>query len=215
MTARRILVFNPNSNGSVTEGLRESVNDIDSSAGVEIECRGCDSGPFGIESDADIQKVIPLVVNEISSSPDFDVYIIACYSDPGLHEARTITSKPVLGIQESAITLSATYGRRFGVVALGRESIQRHIAYVRQIGMQDFHAGERAIGISVDEARNDPAVLDTIIDIGRQLIDEDGAETIVLGCAGMAAHRRPAQRALGVPVIDPTQAALELAMDGI
>ena len=35
---------------------------------------------------------------------------------------------------------------------------------------------------------------------------------IVMGCAGMARHRRPLEQALGIPVIDPTQAAVTMAL---
>jgi len=33
-----------------------------------------------------------------------------------------------------------------------------------------------------------------------------------MGCAGMARHRRPLEAALGVPVIDPTLAAVAMAI---
>ena len=103
--------------------------------------------------------------------------------------------------------------QRFGVLTLGRESIQRHIAYIRQLGYQSFHAGERPLNISVDEAANDPDVLQKIIDTGRWLVEEDGAEILILGCAGLAAHRKAAQQKIGVPVIDPVEAAVKMAAE--
>ena len=182
---------------------------------VDIICRTLADGPFGIETDEDITAVAPLVVDEIRGNDAADAFVIACYSDPGLEESRTVALHPVFGIQESAVSLSSTYERRFGVLALGRESIQRHIAYVRQLGCQEFHAGERPLDISVDEAANDPEVLQKIIDIGRQLIDEDGAETLILGCAGLARHRKKAQMELGVPLIDPVEAAVTMAAESL
>jgi Asp/Glu/hydantoin racemase len=50
-----------------------------------------------------------------------------------------------------------------------------------------------------------------MIDVGRALRDEDGARAIVMGCAGMARHGRSLEQALGIPVIDPTQAAVTMA----
>lgn len=212
MNARRILVINPNSNASVTRGLAQALEPLQRPGECEIACTELANAPFGIETDEDIRIVMPMVVREITSNnPGYDAFVIACYSDPGLAEARTVSKKPVFGIHESAASLSASYGRRFGVLALGRESIQRHIAYIRRLGLQDFHAGERPLGISVDEAANDPATLDKIIETGRELIEEDGAETLILGCAGLAAHRQAAQEVLGVPVIDPVQAAVMMA----
>ena len=209
----RILVINPNSNVSVTRGLEKSLVPLCADLRVEVECHTIAEAHFGIESDKDIERVGPLVVDHIGRHPRFAAYVIACYSDPGLAEARRAVQVPVLGIHESATALCAAKGRRFGVLALGRDSIQRHIAYVRQLGFQDFHAGERPMDISVDEADNDPATLDKIIQNGRLLIEEDGAETIILGCAGLAAWRNDAQRSLGVPVIDPVMAAVSTAAD--
>jgi allantoin racemase len=50
---------------------------------------------------------------------------------------------------------------------------------------------------------------------GAQLKEEDGAEAVVMGCAGMARHRAPLEEALGVPVIDPTQAAVTMALGAV
>jgi len=183
--------------------------------GIDILCRTLADGPFGIETDEDISAVVPLVVDELRGNDAADAFVIACYSDPGLEESRSVVSHPVFGIQESAVSLSATFERRFGVLALGRESIQRHIAYVRQLGYQAFHAGERPLDVSVDEAANDPRVLQKIIDTGRQLIEEDGAEMLIFGCAGLAVHRKAAQLELGVPVIDPVQAAVKMAAESL
>ena len=210
-----ILVINPNSNECVTRGIDQAMQSCRTKHGVNISCSTLTEGPFGIETDEDIKVVVPLIVSEINNNQDSDAFVIACYSDPGLNESRTLSKKPVFGIHESAVSLSATYERRFGVLALGRESIQRHIAYVRHLGYQAFHAGERPLDISVDEAANGPDVLRKIIDTGRQLIDEDGAETLILGCAGLAAHRKAAQQELGVPVIDPVQAAVTMAAESL
>ena len=214
MSRKRILVINPNSNRGVTAKIQAAAEEV-RPTGVAIDCRTLTKGPYGIETDEDIASVVPLVMNEIAASPGFDAYVIACYSDPGLAECRNITDKTVLGIQESAVGLSASYGRNFGVIALSRDSVQRHIAYVRQLGFQGFHAGERSLEISVDEAASSPDTLGKVIVTGRQLIEEDGAETLILGCAGMAAHRQPAQEELGVPVIEPTQAAVEQAVAAV
>jgi Asp/Glu/hydantoin racemase len=39
-----------------------------------------------------------------------------------------------------------------------------------------------------------------------------GAQSLILGCTGMAHHRAAVQEAAGVPVIEPTQATVALAM---
>jgi len=179
--------------------MRDALELFESTQSLDIDCVELADGPFGIETDEDRQSVVPLLVREISSR----------------QADRAISGKPVLGINESAAALSASLGAKFGVLALGQESIERHIAYVREIGMQDYHAGERPLNITVDESANDPNTLQKIIETGRELIDEDGAEALVLGCAGMARHRQAAEEALGVPVIDPVLAAATLAVQAL
>ena len=209
----RILVINPNSNESVTEGLRESLQEFNSSA--DIECCTLEEGPFGIETGEDIANVIPLVLQKISESPEFDVYVIACYSDPGLAECKVMFSKPVFGMQRSAIEKAISIGDKFGVLALSEQSIERHLAYMRGLGLDGQLAGELSLDISVDEAANDAASFGKIINQGRRLIDESGADVLILGCAGMASHRKPSEKVLQVPVIEPAQAAVSIAIEAL
>ncbi|MEC8871983.1 MAG: aspartate/glutamate racemase family protein [Pseudomonadota bacterium] len=209
----RILAINPNSNESVTEGLRESLQEFNSSA--DIECCTLEEGPFGIETGEDIANVIPLVLQKISESPEFDVYVIACYSDPGLAECKVMFSKPVFGMQRSAIEKAISIGDKFGVLALSEQSIERHLAYMRGLGLDGQLAGELSLDISVDEAANDAASFGKIINQGRRLIDESGADVLILGCAGMASHRKPSEKVLQVPVIEPAQAAVSIAIEAL
>jgi len=211
----RILVINPNSNANVTRAIDQALRSCRLDHDADISCSTLADGPFAIETDEDISVAVPLVVSEICNHADCDAFVIACYADPGLNESRAVSKQPVFGIHESAVSLSATYGRRFGVLALNRDSIQRHIAYIRHLGYQAFHAGERPLDVNVGVPANELEVLQKIIDTGRQLIDEDGAETLILGCAGLAAYRQAAQLELGVPLIDPVQAAITMAVESL
>ena len=47
---------------------------------------------------------------------------------------------------------------------------------------------------------------------GRQLREQDRADVIVMGCAGMARYRDRLEQAVGVPVVEPTQAAVAMAI---
>ena len=213
MTSQRLLIINPNSNETVTQGLRESfANDINKLS-IESECVTLPGGPFGIETDEDISSVIPLIQARIGSSPQFDAYVIACYSDPGLEECRNMTEKFVLGIQRSALETAISIGNCIGVLALSAQSIARHLSYIEALGFTKQFAGELPLDISVDEATNDSTTLRKIISQGRRLIDKFDVDVLILGCAGMAAHRQAAEAALQVPTIDPTQAAVSQAAE--
>jgi Asp/Glu/hydantoin racemase len=78
----------------------------------------------------------------------------------------------------------------------------------------DRLAGERPLELSVAESTSEKT-LPRMIEVGRSLKEEDGANAIVMGCAGMARHRKPLEDALGIPVIDPTQAAVTMAIGAV
>ncbi|MFN3672219.1 MAG: aspartate/glutamate racemase family protein [Bosea sp. (in: a-proteobacteria)] len=208
----RILVINPNSNEAVTEGLREAVRPLCFADGPEILCETLKQGPLGIESQEHIESVTLPLRRRIESAGDVDAFIIACYSDPGLFVAREGTDRPVFGIAESGVLTALTRADRFGVIAIKSRSIPRHIRYLRQMGLMDRLAGERPLEMSVAETASGENTLARMIAIGRELKEIDGAGAIVMGCAGMARHRKPLEQALGIPVIDPTQAAVTMAL---
>jgi Asp/Glu/hydantoin racemase len=51
-----------------------------------------------------------------------------------------------------------------------------------------------------------------MVAVGKALRDEHGAEVVVMGCAGMARYRKPLQDEIGIPVVEPTQAAVAMAI---
>ncbi|QEL24104.1 Asp/Glu racemase [Bosea sp. F3-2] len=208
----RILVINPNSNEAVTEGLRQALVPLAFAEGPELICETLNEGPIGIETQEHVESVTLPLRRRIEAANDVDAFVIACYSDPGLHVAREGTASPVFGIAECGVLTALTRADRFGVIAIKSRSIPRHIRYLRQMGQMDRLAGERPLEMSVAESASGEGTLQRMITVGRELRDEDGAGAIIMGCAGMARHRRPLEDALGIPVIDPTQAAVAMAI---
>jgi allantoin racemase len=215
MPRPRILVVNPNSNETVTRGLDEALKPLAFADGPEIVCRTLAEGPHGIESQADVESVAMPLRRLVESDNEADAFVIACYSDPGLHVCREGTDRPVFGIAECGVLTALARSERFGVIAIKQKSIRRHIRYLRQMGLMERLAGERPLEMSVAETASGDKTLDRMIEVGRELRDRDGADAIVMGCAGMARHRKPLEDALGLPVIDPTQAAVTMAIGAV
>ena len=214
-TRGRILVVNPNSNEIVTKGLADALAPVQFADGPQIECRTLQEGPYGIETQEHVESVALPLRRLVAGSNDVDAFVIACYSDPGLHVCREATSRPVFGINECGVLTALASGERFGVIAIAQRSIRRHVRYMRQMGLLDRLAGERPLNMSVAETASGERTLERMIAIGKELRDADGADVIVMGCAGMARHRRPLEAALDVPVIDPTQAAVAMAIGAV
>ncbi|MCH8950756.1 MAG: aspartate/glutamate racemase family protein [Proteobacteria bacterium] len=212
--SRRVLVINPNSNPRVTRGISEALQPLRIAGGPEIECVTLEDGPFGVETQEHVEQVSLPLRRMVASRPDAGAFVIACYSDPGLQVCREATPRPVFGIQESGMFAALSRGDRVGVIALGPQSVARHLRYLRQLGLIERLAGERPLNLSVADSER-PEAVDRLLEVGAELRDTDGADVLVLGCAGMARHRRALEAALGLPVIDPTQAAAADALGAV
>jgi Asp/Glu/hydantoin racemase len=207
-----IFVINPNSTEAVTRGIDAAVAPLRMAGGPAIECLTLAEGPPGIQTQRDVDGVVqPLcrLIGELDARAS--AFVIACFSDPGLHSARETTGKPVLGIMESGILTALTLGQRFGVIAILPASIARHRRMINAMGVESRLANERAIGLPVVELADETKTLGRMIDVAAALRD-DGANSVVMGCAGMAQYRERVERAAGIPVVEPTQAAVAMAV---
>jgi allantoin racemase len=214
-TRARIRVVNPNSNEAVTSGIDAALEPLRFADGPEIVCSTLEQGPFGIETQADVESVTMPLRRLVEADNQSDAFVIACYSDPGLQLCREGTTRPVFGIAECGVLTALARAERFGVIAIRQRSIARHLRYLRQMGLLERFAGERPLEMSVADSATGSGTLKRLIEVGRELKERDGAEAVILGCAGMARHRRPLEDALGVAVIDPTQAAVAMALGAV
>lgn len=211
----RIVVINPNSTQAVTDGIDRALDPLRFADGPQIECRTLAEGPPGVESQRHVDGVIGPLCKMIESEDNAaDAFVIACFSDPGLHSAREISKHPVFGISECAILSALSLGERFGIIAILPASVSRHQRYIRQMGLESRFAADLPIGVGVTDLKGDE-VEERMAGVGGQLIDEHGADVLILGCAGMADYRSRLEARLGVPVIDPSQAATAQAIAAV
>ncbi|MCM0021226.1 MAG: aspartate/glutamate racemase family protein [Tagaea sp.] len=209
----RVLVVNPNSSAAVTAGIDAAVEPLRVAGGPAIECVSLAEGPPGIETQAHVESVVqPLARLVASRDNDCDAFVVACFSDPGLYAAREATKKPVLGIAECGMLTALTLGERFGIIAILKRSVPRHLRYVGARGLEARFAGDRPLGLGVAELSDDSRTLARMIEVGKTLRDQDGADVLVMGCAGMARYRDRLQAEIGIPVVEPTQAATGMAL---
>jgi Asp/Glu/hydantoin racemase len=208
----RIVVVNPNSTATVTAAIDRALEPLRMTGGPAIACLTLPEGPPGIETQADVEQVVQPLCRLVRARTDADAFVIACFSDPGLHAAREATAKPVFGIAECGLLTALTRGERFGILAILRTSLPRHFRYVRQLGLAARFAGDLPLGLGVLELSDADRTLARMVEVGARLRDQHGADVLVLGCAGMARYRGPLEQELQLPVVDPTQAAVTMAI---
>ena len=209
----RILVINPNSTVSITRAIDDAMAPLRIPGGSEIACLTLDEGPPGVESQTDADLVIQPLCRVIREhETDAAAFVIACFSDPGLFSAREATAKPVLGIAECGILTALTLGHRFGVISILARSVPRHLRDIAAMGLGQRMAGDLPIGLGVTELGDARMTLTRMVDVGRRLRDGHGADVLVMGCAGMARYRSDLEEALQIPIVEPTQAAVTMAL---
>lgn len=213
--APALIVINPNSSQHVTDGIAAAVSPLQA-WGTPIRCVTLAEGPPGIETDAQTAEVVPpLLARAAALEPNALGFTIACFSDPGLHALRSRTPLPVTGTGEAAYLSALSLGERFGVIAVKSSSVPRHMRYIRSLGLMDRFAGDRALDIAVADLATSPDTAPRMIEVARTLRDRDGADVLILGCAGMAHLRHEVEAATGLPVVEPSQAGVAQAVSRI
>ena len=208
----RIVVINPNSTEAITNGIDEALNPFRFSNGPEFDCITIKNGPPGIATQRHVDDAAAQVCQVVEREDNAaDAFVIACFSDPGLYSAQEITTKPIFGIGTSSFAQAILLGERFGIIAILKESTIRQRRAVRIMGLDNRYAGSLPIDFGAEELEGDQ-VRDRMIDVGRTLIETHGADVLIMGCAGMARFQSDIETALGVPVIDPSQAAASQAL---
>jgi allantoin racemase len=209
----RLTVINPNTTRAMTDGIAAAARAA-ASAGTEIVAVQPQSGPASIEGVYDGALAVPGVIEEVlaAEKSDSDAHIIACFDDTGLDAARAAAMKPVIGIGEAAFHVAGLVAHRFTIITTLSRSvpvIERNLAVT---GLTTRCARVRATDISV-LSLDDPAseARDRISDMIATAMRDDGADGIVLGCAGMAKLACELSSTHGLPVIEGVSAAVRLA----
>jgi Asp/Glu/hydantoin racemase len=207
-----ILVVNPNCTEAMTRGIDDACAPLRMPGGPAIETATLKEGPPGIETEQHVDGLIPPLTAFVrKNEAKYAAFVIACYSDPGIFSVREVTKKPVLGIAECGILTAMTLGSKFGVIAILQKSIPRHLRYMGGMGVMDRFAGELPVDLPVLELADEKKTFGRMVTVGKKL-REQGADVVVMGCAGMARYRDGLQQELGVPVVEPTQAAVSMAI---
>ena len=213
---KRIFVINPNSSTECTDGMDTALDDLRVDGAERIDCLTLEEAPPGLECQRDVDGVVMPLCRLVQQHDNrAAAFVVACYSDPGLHAVRETTRKPVFGIAESGMLTAMTLGDQVGIIAILASGAARHARYVRSIGIESRIAGEMAVGLGVTELADESVTLDRMTEAGRTLRDAHGADVLVMGCTGMARYRERLETALEVPVVDPTQAAVGMAITAV
>jgi allantoin racemase len=208
--ARRIALLNPNTTAAMTDKAAACARAV-VDASTEIVAVTNQTGPPSIESHYDEAMAVPGLLADISrcESDGIQGYVIACFGDPGLDAARELARGPVLGIAEAGMHAATMVGRSFSIVTtLGRtigQAEQLVARYGYSAMCHSIYACEVPV-LELDQPASEARKL--VVELCRRAVELDQADSVVLGCAGMADFCTEVAEQVGVPVIDGVTAAV-------
>jgi allantoin racemase len=209
----KILVINPNSTASMTAQIAESARRC-AFPGTLIEAATARGTPASIEGHADEAMAVPAMLDLIRGGEvqGVDAYVIACFDDPGLAAAREIARGPVVGICQAGVHVAATIASRFSIVTTLPRSVPIIEDLVAGYGAAHRCRSVRSVNMPVLALEQDPDTCERrLLHEIRAARDQDGAEAVLLGCAGMSELCARLQDQTGIPVIDGVSAAVKLS----
>jgi allantoin racemase len=208
----RIKIINPNTTTTFTE-LSLNAGRAVAAPGTQILAGQPSSGTPSVECHVD-EAVATLGVIEAVQAGEADRadgYVIACFGDTGLDAAREVAAGPVVGMTEAALYAAALIAPVFSIVTLPRRTRIFAERAVWHAGLGRRCAKIRAIEVDVLDCEDETSkVFDAFVAEAARAIEEDHAEAIILGCAGLEPLLGPLVERLRVPVIEGVAAAVKM-----
>lgn len=143
----------------------------------------------------------------------FDALVIGCFYDTALLDARELSGGMIVtGPCIASCEIAASLCNRFGIIVGRRKWVHQMNASVQAYGYGNRLSGFYDVGLGVTEFQEDHARTESrLVEAGRQAVEEDYAEALILGCTMEIGFHKTLEQKLDVPVIDPSIAALKRA----
>jgi allantoin racemase len=209
----RILVININTSQSITDKMRQAILAV-KRTDVQVDVICPEHGPVTIDSSYDEAYAVPPTLELVkeANQKGYDAILLGCFCDAGVEAAREISNIPVIAMEEATYALAITLGNKFGLLTEKQPRIAMKELHVRRAGLLQRLASIRALGLSTADLDAHPEETKRGgLALARRMIEEDGAEVIIMGCAAMSGYSDDIERELGVPVLDPTVVSFKMA----
>jgi allantoin racemase len=214
MRPPRLLVVNPNTSRAMTATIDAAAQVAAAAAGVEVDVVCPERGPESIEGRFDeIVSAYWTLDCVLRVAERYDGFLVACYGPhPAIEGLREAVRQPTMGIMEASILYALPLGARFSIVTTSPRWQPLLEEGVRLLGVEGRCASIRSSGLAVLDLERLPAaqVRARLGEEARAAVEHDGAEVILLGCAGMAGLEEVVVAAAGVPVVDAVRAGVAL-----
>ncbi len=142
---------------------------------------------------------------------DADAVVLACFGDPALLALKEIARQPVVGMAEASCLTAAALGGRFGIVTGGERWGPMLREFVSLIGLSERLAVVQTVApTGADIARDPEGSLALLADACCACVEQHGADSVILGGAGLAGLASRIAGKVPVPLIDSLVACVRM-----
>lgn len=181
---------------------------------TKVEMFAAASGVPYVESSLEFYMSAVAVARKVVevARQGFDAVVGTAFLDNGLDAARELVDIPVVGPAKTTLYMAATLANKFAVI-MPAGDLPKHVwAYAKVLGVVDRIVGLPTLKCTVaDFLRDEDNAVTMIMAMGRRLMEENGAEALVLGCGATTGLAPRVASALGIPVLDPGLTAVKYA----
>jgi allantoin racemase len=208
----RILLINPNTSEEVTELVARHARAI--SEGVEIVPATGGFGARYISTRAAAAIAAHAALDALAKHVDgCDAVLLACFGDPGLDALRELSPVPVVGMAEASCSLACMMGQSFSIVTGGLLWKPMLEEFVSRIGLAGRLASVRCLLQSGGDIAHDPEGRTAeLVAQCHMAVEEDGADVVILGGAGLAGLAARIADKVPVPLLCSVEAGIRAAV---
>jgi Asp/Glu/hydantoin racemase len=153
-------------------------------------------------------RAVRQFVEELDVKARPDAVIVACFGDPGVREVSKHAPFPVIGLAEASCRVACRMGERFGIVTGGVRWPPILEALVAEIGLRSRLSGIHALELTGDRIAQDPVGSLEALKASVSTAQADGADTVILGGAGLTGFADALQTQVTVPLLDSIDCAV-------
>ncbi|MVT14255.1 MAG: hydantoin racemase [Euryarchaeota archaeon] len=211
--SRKILWIDPVVSNIFDESMKDYLNSIKHEDTI-LDVVSLNNGPKHLEYQFYEALVGFDILNniKIAEKNGYDAAIIGCFYDPFLSEAREISDIVVTAPAESSMAIAISLGHKFSIIVGRKKWIPQMEENLIKYGLRDRLASFKYINMGVlDFQVKKEETERRLINAGKEAIEKDGAEVLILGCTAQFGFYKKMQEKLGIPVIDPSVASLKYA----
>lgn len=207
-----IIPINDNAYNQELKEVAQSVAPVD----LDIVVDNIKKGNTSIESRWDRMTNAPHVVDLVveSEKQGFDGVFVSDFDYCGVEPARELVNIPVIGGFRSSAYTAMMLSERFSIITIMSSVVDLQRSHTRLFGIEPNFASIIPINLPVHELSQRELVIEKVFESSIKAIEEDGADSIILGCTGFMHIAEGVGKKLfdkykvNIPVIDPNMAAV-------